>query len=108
MRRRWIEHRSTRGEELSKDGRFTTAAHRGHYEFVRGGVDDGTRTHDGRNHNPGLYQLSYVHHRPLPRCICIASRIALTRRLRESFFLPRPTSPRRWRARQDSNLRPPA
>ena len=27
------------------------------------GVDDGTRTHDGRNHNPGLYQLSYVHHR---------------------------------------------
>ena len=30
------------------------------------GVDDGTRTHDGRNHNPGLYQLSYVHHRPLP------------------------------------------
>ena len=29
------------------------------------GVDDGTRTHDGRNHNPGLYQLSYVHHRPL-------------------------------------------
>jgi hypothetical protein len=29
----------------------------------RGGVDDGTRTRDGRNHNPGLYQLSYVHHR---------------------------------------------
>ena len=28
-----------------------------------GGVDDGTRTHDGRDHNPGLYQLSYVHHR---------------------------------------------
>ena len=28
------------------------------------GVDDGTRTHDGRNHNPGLYQLSYVHHCP--------------------------------------------
>jgi hypothetical protein len=27
------------------------------------GVDDGTRTRDGRNHNPGLYQLSYVHHR---------------------------------------------
>ena len=29
----------------------------------RGGVDDGIRTRDGRNHNPGLYQLSYVHHR---------------------------------------------
>jgi hypothetical protein len=25
-------------------------------------VDDGARTHDGRIHNPGLYQLSYVHH----------------------------------------------
>jgi hypothetical protein len=24
-------------------------------------VDDGTRTHDNRDHNPGLYQLSYVH-----------------------------------------------
>ncbi len=28
----------------------------------RSGVDDGARTHDDRNHNPGLYQLSYVHH----------------------------------------------
>ena len=27
-----------------------------------GGVADGTRTHDNRNHNPGLYQLSYGHH----------------------------------------------
>ncbi len=27
-----------------------------------GGVDDGTRTHDDRDHNPGLYQLSYAHH----------------------------------------------
>ncbi|CAG4883824.1 protein of unknown function [Georgfuchsia toluolica] len=24
---------------------------------------DGTRTHDNRNHNPGLYQLSYGHRR---------------------------------------------
>ncbi len=29
----------------------------------RGGVADGARTHDNRNHNPGLYQLSYSHHR---------------------------------------------
>ena len=28
-------------------------------------MDDGTRTHDDRNHNPGLYQLSYIHH-----CYC--------------------------------------
>jgi PI31 proteasome regulator N-terminal len=27
------------------------------------GVADGTRTHDNWNHNPGLYQLSYSHHR---------------------------------------------
>ncbi len=26
------------------------------------GVTDGTRTRDNRNHNPGLYQLSYSHH----------------------------------------------
>ena len=25
-------------------------------------MDDGVRTHDHRNHNPGLYQLSYAHH----------------------------------------------
>jgi hypothetical protein len=31
-----------------------------YYEF--GGVADGARTHDNRNHNPGLYQLSYSHH----------------------------------------------
>ena len=24
---------------------------------------DGTRTRDNRNHNPGLYQLSYSHHK---------------------------------------------
>ncbi len=40
----------------------------------RGGVADGTRTRDNRNHNPGLYQLSYSHHR------------------------------RNWPARQESNL----
>ena len=29
---------------------------------VQIGVDDGTRTHDDRIHNPGLYLLSYAHH----------------------------------------------
>src|SRR5262249_25802926 len=32
-------------------------------EAVGGGVADGIRTHDNRNHNPGLYQLSYGHRR---------------------------------------------
>ncbi len=27
------------------------------------GVNDGIRTHDNRDHNPGLYQLSYAHHK---------------------------------------------
>ena len=26
------------------------------------GVNDGDRTRDNRNHNPMLYQLSYIHH----------------------------------------------
>ena len=30
-----------------------------------GGVADGARTHDNQNHNLGLYQLSYSHHRNL-------------------------------------------
>ena len=29
-------------------------------------MDDGTRTHDNRDHNPGLYQLSYAHHLLVP------------------------------------------
>src|SRR5690606_20927588 len=50
------------------------------------GVDDGTRTHDGRNHNPGLYQLSYVHQNSVSS----------------------PALEMGWRARQDSNLQPSA
>ena len=45
------------------------------------GVTDGIRTHDNRNHNPGLYQLSYRHHRD-----------------KQLNILPH------WRARQESNL----
>ena len=30
-------------------------------------MDDGARTHDRRDHNPELYQLSYVHHTLDPR-----------------------------------------
>ena len=55
------------------------------------GVNDGTRTHDDRNHNPGLYQLSYAHHRR-----CAFQRMS-----------PR-ASAGVWRARQDSNLQPSA
>ncbi len=33
-----------------------------HLYNLHNGVDDGAWTHDNRNHNPGLYQLSYAHH----------------------------------------------
>ena len=33
---------------------------------------DGARTHDNRNHNPGLYQLSYSHRNPLIIALVLA------------------------------------
>jgi hypothetical protein len=44
----------------------TAGKRRGSCPRPESGVDDGTRTHDNRDHNPGLYQLSYVHRRPSP------------------------------------------
>ena len=37
----------------------------GSFSSSSGGVANGTRTHDNQNHNLGLYQLSYSHHRSL-------------------------------------------
>lgn len=45
---------------VSHERKSTQALKRWVLEMI--GVDDGTRTHDNRNHNPGLYQLSYIHH----------------------------------------------
>ena len=60
------------------------------YWVYGSGVADGTRTHDNRDHNPGLYQLSYSHHwetdGPGFRSKAGAS----------------------WPARRDSNPQPPA
>ena len=65
------------------------------------GVDDGARTHDRRDHNPELYQLSYAHHKPASNC-----------GLKSPFFRIRaPDSqegPGLWHARQDLNLQPSA
>ena len=38
-------------------------------------MSDGTRTRDNRDHNPGLYQLSYAHHcnRSVPRFTVLIS-----------------------------------
>ena len=67
------------------------------------GVADGIRTHDNRNHNPGLYQLSYSHHctrrAPLPHA---------SRSMNLGLDALEGRHPDLWRARQDSNLLPPA
>ena len=55
------------------------------------GVDDGFRTRDRRNHNPELYQLSYVHHL-----------------FRATPFLSEEGRIANWYARKDSNLQPSA
>ena len=59
----------------------------------KNGVDDGTRTHDDRDHNPGLYQLSYAHHGN-SNCTAAFAAIAVPQ-----WY---------WIARQDSNLQPSA
>src|SRR5262245_61772545 len=54
------------------------------------GVDDGIRTHDGRNHNPGLYQLSYVHQ----RAAILAQARSTPEYRAPAAHAPRPTQPR--------------
>ena len=80
------------------------------------GVADGARTHDNRNHNPGLYQLSYSHHktfgapdrnrtcnRPLRRRVLYPVELrALYLSCRSQFF------GELWSGRWDSNSRPSA
>ena len=83
------------------------------------GVADGARTHDNRNHNPGLYQLSYSHHkktcrfgtpdrnrtcnRPLRRRVLYPVELrALYLSCRSQFFGDL------WSGRWDSNSRPSA
>lgn len=79
-------------------------------DHKKNGVSDGTRTHDGRDHNPGLYQLSYAHH-SLKSYLASMLRNQLDRTVTASmqyldlpllYMLPN------WCARQDSNLQPSA
>src|SRR5690606_23379236 len=39
------------------------------------GVTDGARTHDNRSHSPGLYQLSYDHHRTVYNTFCYCTAV---------------------------------
>lgn len=59
----WNTHESAWIKGETNDDSFRGTEEFGWREDKReGGVADGTRTHDDRNHNPGLYQLSYGHH----------------------------------------------
>ncbi len=57
----WSEHKdSNLGPPAPKAGALPDCAILRNEVY---GVANGTRTHDNRDHNPGLYQLSYSHHR---------------------------------------------
>lgn len=97
------------------------------------GVTSGTRTHDNEDHNLGLYQLSYSHHRILgcpvglePTLTWLTTKFSTHLRyghivwlrragLTSYTFLPTHNSPSdqergrglRWRRRRDSNPRKP-
>ena len=65
----------------------------GYPKSSKTGVNDGTRTHDNRNHNPGLYQLSYAHHdlHPKPTIIYIVGAPDRTRTCNLRLSLPATT-----------------
>ncbi len=69
-------------------------------------MDEGVRTLDRRSHNPELYQLSYVHH--IQTTAGQRPQQALQVNFADSVSPERIKPSAVWRARQDSNLRPPA
>ncbi len=78
------------------------------------GVDDGARTHDNWNHNPGLYQLSYAHHndnnyRNMVRPAGLEpATLGLEGRCSIQMSYGRIVCSKNWSGRRDSNSRHPA
>lgn len=107
----YLKKKSQMGLKRVWDTKKTRMLKHAGFQF---GVADGARTHDNRNHNPGLYQLSYSHHktfgapdrnrtcnRPLRRRVLYPVELrALSCR---SQFLRE-----LWSGRWDSNSRPSA
>lgn len=79
----------------------------------KGGVNDGTRTHDNRDHNPGLYQLSYAHHimtesNSAGDCGTPGRIRTCYPRLRRPMLYPNELRAQTWSGWRDSNSRHPA
>ncbi len=91
-------------------------------DILVNGVTDGARTHDNRNHNPGLYQLSYNHHgiyifsngapgrirtfdQRLRRALLYPAELRAHRKL-QKFACKHRFLKKKWSAMQDLNLRP--
>ena len=70
-------------------------------------MNDGIRTHDNRDHNPGLYQLSYIHHYILLHGTPGRIRTCYPR-LRRPMLYPDELQAQIWSGWRDSNSRHPA
>jgi hypothetical protein len=73
---------------------------------TKNGVDDGARTHDRRNHNPELYQLSYAHHGDVaakPYILSVSQPKSILFWLQTNILSHQD---RKWRARQDYSGHP--
>lgn len=83
---------------------------------------DGARTHDNWNHNPGLYQLSYSHHRDLNglpdrnrtcnpqlrRLVLYPIELRADLVTRDDYIAVTGNDQKNWSAWRDSNSRHPA
>ena len=58
-----IDYAIKKGKRRRRNGRMKDVLFNLLNTLWNFGVTDGARTHDNRNHNPGLYQLSYSHHK---------------------------------------------
>lgn len=72
-------------------------------------MTDGARTHDHRNHNPGLYQLSYSHHNVAGANGAPGRSRTCDPRLRRPLLYPTElrahSDPEKWSEWRDSNPR---
>ena len=78
------ESKSDKFNTSVSSGKNEKSSYRFYCTSFCSGVGNGTRTHDNRNHNPGLYQLSYSHQKSLacpagiePATTCLEGRCSI-------------------------------